>query len=764
MVANAGITIRSLFYNTFIVFQTSKFDVLQQQKPIGSTIVPILGSSDQTHLTNYSGDKKEWPVFLSLGNIRSSERLKATRNCNVLVALLPVPPKHSFRGPGKTAETKAQQDYNREVLRQVFEKLFTPLNDLFHTGKRMICSDGQVRHCFPVICGWTADYFENVNLHSIQSGFCHVCEAPKSSFGSTISAPAPYRDYPDYFQRLIQANNPADSKEEREAAIQYLTERGARTREGVFWAFECFDWTSALVPDVLHTIYLGLLKHLMDWLVPFLEHHKRMTVFNQLWSLMPPYPGFSPFRKPYTAIVQWQGKEFKMLGRTLLPILGATLHNPTADQRGPFREAILCVKGLIFFHLMAKYHSHTDRTIGYMERYLEDFHHHKEVFARFRANKMTKKSALELRHELSEELKTARETADDWYRLSNAAKTRRVEEDRQIVEYEVDQHLADESDFNFVKMHLPVHFRESIRQLGHLSNLTAEYYEHEMIDIKDAYRRSNKNDASEQILRTKARREYFKYRNMEHDVQMRRLDDGSIPNPQPPLRRFQGKRLGITTLQELARWCELPVGTLQNLIAWCLKRFDLFTGYADSDDAFPRLSEAKYTSYAAAVLPVTSFQGDEVEKHVVRCTGSEPSRKNKSPRNDNVLLWPDREVEGNFASTQGRIPARLLCFFHLDESYFGVQACLALVRTLVPGPKRQPLGMVTVTEKETRTEALDEINVRRRPHTGVGTRYIVPLRAIERAAHLCPLANDVDNNRWFINSTIDLNAFNLLEE
>ena len=758
MVANAGIT------TSLIGLQTHDLDVLQQQKPIGSTIVPVLGSSDQTHLTNYSGDKKEWPVFLSLGNVRSSERLKATRNCSVLVALLPVPPKHSFRGPGKTAETKAQQDYNREVLRRVFEKLFTPLNDIFEQGKRMLCSDGQVRHCFPVICGWTADYFENANLHSIQSGFCQVCEAPKNSFGSVRNTAAPHRDYPDYFQRLVQANNPTLNKDEKDVAIQYLTERGARTTEGVFWALRCFDWTSALVPDVLHTIYLGLLKHLMDWLVPFLEHHNRMEAFNRLWSIMPPYPGFSPFRKPYTEVTQWQGKELKMLGRTLLPILGATLQSPTAEQRGHFKQAILCVKGLIFFHLMAKYHSHTDRTIAYMESYLEDFHRHKEIFARFRANKMTKKSALELRQELSAELKIARESAGDWHRLSSTAKTRRIDEDRSIVKYEVDQHLTEESDFNFVKMHLPIHFGESIRQLGHLSNLTAELYEHEMIDIKDAYRRSNKNDASEQILRTKARRDYFKYRNMERNAQFSRLDDGSIPNPLPLQRRFQGKRPGITTLQDLALRCELPIGTLQNLIAWCLKRFDLFTGYADSDDAFCRLSEAKYTSYAAAVLPVANFQGDEVDKHVVRCSGSEPSRMKRPPRNDDVLLWPNSEVEGNFTSTQGRIPAHLECFFHLDESHFGIQTCLALVRTLVPGPKRQPLGMVTVTEKDPPTRPQDELNVRRRPHTGIGTRFIVPLRAIERAAHLSPFSDDVNNDRWFINSTIDLNAFNLLEE
>ena len=41
---------------------------------------------------------------------------------------------------------------------------------------------------------------------------------------------------------------------------------------------------------------------------------------------------------------------------------------------------------------------------------------------------------------------------------------------------------------------------------------------------------------------------------------------------------------------------------------------------------------------------------------------------------------------------------------------------------------------------------------------------VVPLRAVECAAHLCPFSNDVGNRRLFLNRTIDLNAFNLLEE
>ena len=262
-----------------------------------------------------------------------------------------------------------------------------------------------------------------------------------------------------------------------------------------------------------------------------------------------------------------------------------------------------------------------------MERYLENFHRHwhKEVFARFCAKKLTKQSASVLRHELPEELRTEREKSSDWNRLSDTVKARRIEDDREMIVPEVEQHLTDESDFNFVKMHLPCHFGKSIRQLGHQLNLTSEYYEHEMIDIKDAYRHSNKINATEQILRTKAQREFFRYKNMECEAQLTRLDDGTIPNPLLPTCHLRGQKTDIKTHSQLAKWCILPTGTLQNQIAWYLKQFDILPAYAQSDEAFSRLSDLKYTRYTAAVFPVANFQSEDVDQHIVMCAGQDPS-------------------------------------------------------------------------------------------------------------------------------------------
>jgi hypothetical protein len=104
--------------------------------------VPSFGSSEQVHLTNYSGDKKEWPENFSLGNIDSTIRSKPSNLASILVALLSVPPKYHFKGHGKTTAMKEQQIHHREVIRKVFELIFHPLDMLFNTAKHMLCADG----------------------------------------------------------------------------------------------------------------------------------------------------------------------------------------------------------------------------------------------------------------------------------------------------------------------------------------------------------------------------------------------------------------------------------------------------------------------------------------------------------------------------------------------------------------------------------------------------------------------------------------------
>jgi len=49
----------------------------------------LLIATDETHLTNFSGDKKAHGVYLSLGNIHASLRAKKNSDAWILIGLLP---------------------------------------------------------------------------------------------------------------------------------------------------------------------------------------------------------------------------------------------------------------------------------------------------------------------------------------------------------------------------------------------------------------------------------------------------------------------------------------------------------------------------------------------------------------------------------------------------------------------------------------------------------------------------------------------------
>jgi hypothetical protein len=92
-----------------------------------------------------------------------------------------------------------------------------------------------------------------------------------------------------------------------------------------------------------------MLAHWMDWVTYFLEQHSRIDKLNQLCTMMPSNPGFARFNKPYSQVTQWSGNEIKALGRVIGPVFAATFLNPSASQRIPFTEALLCIKNLVKF-------------------------------------------------------------------------------------------------------------------------------------------------------------------------------------------------------------------------------------------------------------------------------------------------------------------------------------------------------------------------------------------------------------------------------
>jgi len=199
---------------------------------------------------------------------------------------------------------KEQQIHNRDGLNEVLKPIVCPLDSHFDSGKLMLCVDGRMRRCDHVICAWMVDYFENIHLHSMKQPHCAVCKAPKSSFGEGKSKSWQWREYRLSFEKMILVTqgdvSRRDGKQEIMWMIQQLEPQNASSN------VKCIFLTVSTILNLLHSVYLGMLRHLMEWVTSFLKQHSRIDKFNQLWAMMPPYPVFTRFNKPFCQVMQWR--------------------------------------------------------------------------------------------------------------------------------------------------------------------------------------------------------------------------------------------------------------------------------------------------------------------------------------------------------------------------------------------------------------------------------------------------------------------------
>src|ERR1700704_367617 len=135
-----------------------------------------------------------------------------------------------------------------------------------------------------------------------------------------------------------------------------------------------------------------------------------------------------------------------------------------------------------------------------------------------------------------------REAEQNWKILSGTAKRRQIDEDTEKVAVEVEAALTKDTHFNFIKMHLLSHFVESVKELGHLSNVTSELPETLHRQLKEAYKHSNKIDAHEQILNTMSRCKSFEYRDINITEAKNRHINNDRNQRSPINRRLQNPR------------------------------------------------------------------------------------------------------------------------------------------------------------------------------------------------------------------------------
>jgi hypothetical protein len=139
--------------------------------------------------------------------------------------------------------------------------------------------------------------------------------------------------------------------------------------------------------ELLHTMQIGMLDHPQNWNFDFMMMHKQLDKYNAIWLSVPAYHNLTPKTNSYEEGSQKNGKEVKKMSWYLLGVVTQSLRAGSTAKRPIFNHAIECTRALFEFHMYARYKSHNDATLSYMEDALCCFHTFKDVILLGQAGK-----------------------------------------------------------------------------------------------------------------------------------------------------------------------------------------------------------------------------------------------------------------------------------------------------------------------------------------------------------------------------------------
>jgi len=305
--------------------------------------------SDGSHLSNFAGDKKEWPVYMTIGNLWSKIRQMPSTHSVVMVALLPIPIKNR-NIPEKRLDK--EQQTNGEVLNEVLWQLLQPFTFKHKPGAEsryynVLCADGNFRSYKPVLAAWPADRPEYSDLHHLKRHVCLWCECPKNELGDYVP---PDKQHPRWDHNLYRMLSDANTK----AANAELPSRNVHRGFNVFRHIPCIvsDFPK---PGLLHTLQIGMLDHLQKLIFHFMKTHKRLNKYNAIWLSMPASHDLTPKNKSYEEVSQWNGKKMKEMSRSVLAVVTQSLRGGSPAQRPLFNHTIECTRALLEFYMYTQY-------------------------------------------------------------------------------------------------------------------------------------------------------------------------------------------------------------------------------------------------------------------------------------------------------------------------------------------------------------------------------------------------------------------------
>ncbi|KAF5362693.1 hypothetical protein D9757_014516 [Collybiopsis confluens] len=339
------------------------WNAAQERIPEGGTIAPVIIATDKTSLTQFSGSKSAYPVYLTLGNIPKALRRKPGSRACVLIAYLHADKLSKVGLSDTTLKLRNYELFHRSMA-VVLEHL-KAAGDPDGYGVEMVGGDGVVRRVFPILATYVADYPEQCLVTCTKYGTCPKCQQ-KADALQDASMLAP-RDQFWTIDKIQTARKELKDRGGRAVHDRTMVDDVAGGNYQPFWeGFPLTDIHRCIAPDVLHQLYQGIFKYLVEWVQQVVGEKE----LDERIRTLPPTHGVRHFAKGISVLSQLSGGEHRHIARVLLACLVGKLEP----------EGIAACRSMLHFIQLSQYSSHDHETLKYMVDTLRTWYRHREYF------------------------------------------------------------------------------------------------------------------------------------------------------------------------------------------------------------------------------------------------------------------------------------------------------------------------------------------------------------------------------------------------
>ncbi|KAJ7871067.1 hypothetical protein B0H13DRAFT_2555721 [Mycena leptocephala] len=325
----------------------------------GATIIPILLSSDKTQLTMF-GNKTAYPVYMTIGNIPKEIRCKPSRRAYILLAYLPT----SRLGHIKNKAARRRTLVN--LFHACLSFITAPLRDAGVTGISIASGDGVLRRGHPIVACCIGDYPEQLLVTCVKTGWCPSGGVQHENLGDG-DLKCPFRN----LDKILDALDKLDQG--GTVYAQACQDAGIKPVVHPFW--QDLPYTNiflSITSDVLHQLYQGIIKHLIEWL----KEACREAELDARCRRLPPNHNIRLFMKGISNLNRVTGREHDQISRFLLGIIiDVKLPGGLSAVR-----LVQAVRGILDFVYLAQYPMHTTVTLERLEDARMRFHRNKAIF------------------------------------------------------------------------------------------------------------------------------------------------------------------------------------------------------------------------------------------------------------------------------------------------------------------------------------------------------------------------------------------------